>query len=887
MSDVLSAFDDLTDSGVNQKKYWNRKVLDPVQFQSDGNPDLWFLVDEPLTEQQLYILKQYMRVSHGGTSYAVVSSLKFQPTAKDLEKRIVEFYSSNSFDLTQIIPAWSRIIPMGRALYSITRSDDLLPNDFYDFVFNRTHFFDPRTSSYIYPVDSFQGWFHRDTFKWFFADRQIKQAIAHEPRRFRSAKPTLTFVEEPTEFLRGYIGVEADMAWDLETKGLDPWAEDGHIICLTLTFDGKTAYYLPFDKIDVSVLSDFFKGKRGIGSNLKFDVKWLSTHGVDRDNLDIKSDTVNLGHALNEMRKNGLKTAAWLYTNFGGYDYPLDEYQRRFPAAKSDYSLIPFDIMFPYATMDAIVAWQSEKAMQLQLSWIDQHFPMDNGWSLRRYYEDRVMPTVNMFVDVELEGMPLNIEKLREASEMFQKEVKKREAAIYEAFGVDPSTFSVTSQEQLGSFLESQGWPAIERGAKGFAKTNADILNTWKDLGYKEAQLILDYREVATLLGTFIGIEDDPKKQGFFQYLKKDGRVHPTFAPMLASSGRSKCSNPNLSNIPKHGEKAKVIRGIFSPPSDDFVIAEDDGAGLQLRIGAILSDDPVMRRIFTELSGDMHSMTAQAILKRDLSLEEFMSRKKEPEIKETRFKAKAINFGFEFGSTAFSFARQTLEKEWSVDEAIQYAEENDLVAKAESLTKRIRTTKGTPDGEMFDSISDPEAFGYYWAVAGDIRAKFFEKYSGLHHWIEEQIAFAEANGYVRSPYGAIRRLPELLYQGRDDRPSHVKNLKNIALNSPVQNVEGVVMFWTMTEVNRRIKENGLKSRIVSNVHDAIVSFKHRDEIRIVTEWEKEVFEEDLAINNGIPLLIETEIADYWRKGQTWGFGDEFELDTLEAILNAG
>lgn len=332
----------------------------------------------------------------------------------------------------------------------------------------------------------------------------------------------------------------------------------------------------------------------------------------------------------------------------------------------------------------------------------------------------------------------------------------------------------------------------------------------------------------------------------------------------------------------KKKSRAKWYRKIFIPPNEDYVIDEKDAAGFQLRIGAIYSQDLEMKKVFTELGGDMHSMTAQFVLRKDLSLEEFIKLKKlgDSNIKDTRFKAKGINFQLEFGATAFNFAKTVIEKEWSNQDIDKYIEDFNLQSVVNRRLSLLEGEEKSDKNDIFKSIYNKKHFAKCWAIASNIRNKYFEKYYGLKTWIdivagtEEVKGTAEIDGYVRSPFGAIRRLPQLKYQDKDDSKGIIKNLKNIALNSPVQNYENVVMMLMAVKVNNYIKENNMKSRLCGNVHDAIVGYTHKDEIEEILKVAKEEFEKERPENEGIPLELECDIANYYNKGEVWGFGTE-------------
>ena len=165
-------------------------------------------------------------------------------------------------------------------------------------------------------------------------------------------------------------------------------------------------------------------------------------------------------------------------------------------------------------------------------------------------------------------------------------------------------------------------------------------------------------------------------------------------------------------------------------------------------------------------------------------------------------------------------------------------------------------------------------FYWYWTVANDIRKKFFATYKGLKEWVERVPKQAVEDGYVISPFGAIRRLPQLTYSGRDLVHSLHKNLLNISLNSPVQNYEAFMMMKLIAELDQFIEDNNLKSYLIGNVHDSIVLYTHKDEEDIVFEKAKEIFGEDLPAHNGIPMILDVNRADFFGKGELWGFGTD-------------
>jgi len=858
---------DFQNDTINEKKFGSNKEIDPILVPND-NPDLVFLIDTPIAGKHLSEFKNYMKGNFPNVSYTLVSVLSFDPSKEDLKRDLTNLYLYESINLEKFIKPWSKVITIGRALYSIT-GDDLSIEGFYDTILWDTSFFDPKTKSRIFPVPFLSSWIGKDCFEDFFTKKQIQLAHDFTVQKIRIQKPRLELVENSFEFFTKWLSYDGITAFDLETKSLDPWSETGRIICLTVAFECEVkelkAYYIPFKNIDTELLNRFFSNKKLIGNNLKYDVRWLRVKaGVQRENIQIFWDNMKGSHAINEMQYNSLKSDAWLFTTFGGYDIDLEKYKIKYPKCKEDYSLIPFSVMFPYATMDALVSLLCYIEQQKKIDELDVKCHITNGWSIRKAIEDVYIPALNMFSDIEIAGMNYDWDKLEKTSIEFKQKLDAKKKEVEIALGVPPGV-DIDSGMQFGKFLKSKGWenPGLSKG--GYYLTNEASMTYWKKKGHKEVDLINEYTSMKSLFKTYIGSKED--NSGYFQYRKSDNKLHGSFAVMMADSWRGKSYDPNLQNIPSHGDLAAIVRANFSVPSTDYYISENDASGLQLRIGATMSQDQKMIEIFTKLSGDMHSVTAQGVLRQDLTLEEFLARKKEPEIKETRFTAKAINFGLEFGMGAYTFANQ-LKVEWSLEKAKDYVHKNGLKVRQEKIYKNeLAKIDEAQDKDV--AIQDALEFSFFLASSEDIRRKFFEVYFGLEQWHSTQHEFAREHGYIQSLWGPIRRTPFLIYEGSDDDKGRIKNYENIVLNSPVQNWEVMYMMYNMSRLHKEIKEKGLKSYIVGNVHDSCISYIHKDEKEIMKELFIKYFHQDIPeVMLGIPYILEGSLSDYYA-GEYW------------------
>ena len=865
------------------KKEFQQKQVDPVLY-SDSNPEVYFLTDWYFYGKTLNDFKAIMRNRFPGLQYALLYCFPFRAEEKEMSKEVEKFFIRYSIDPKKYIKPGSKIVAMGRANYCITWETSMSPYCFYDTVWNTPRYFDSNTQCWVFPTDSFYIWFNtkdlktgapKDNFsRKFFLD-QVKRVSEFDFIPKRQPKIPIELVEDPNSFLKDNMHQEK-VFWDTETSGFDAFSD--FVICITMSFDGTKAFYLPFEKIDINLLSDFFKGKYSIGSNLKFDIRFLYQKGVR--NMKVDFDTLHAGHTLNEIRGNGLTAHSYIYTMYGGYDKPLKQYKVDNFNLKS-YADIPESILMPYAGMDAAVGYKVYEAQKVHLA---------EDPELESYFYEYVMPTVDMFAEIELEGILIDWDRVDALSSELLNKAKEKEEEIYKAFG---KFVNLNSKQDLGHFLEfKKKWIVIERGKEGYALTNDSVIQEWKKMGYKEAFLLEEHREILSQLNTFIGTTDAEanvekeedksdsfflnnseyvrnkkdkkvKSNGMYQYKKHDRKVYPSYSVMLAKSHRHKCKNPNVQNIPKNNQYAKLIRSIFLSPSPEYKILSRDYEGLQLRIAAIMSEDESMINEFKYGDGDLHSVASQGVFAKDVPIEEFKKRVADGELKFKNYRrnGKFLNFRYLFGGGAYSFAQTTLKQEWTIDDCKEYIENK----RTHSEPVQIFRNKDTKE------------IDYYLTVSYDMRESFFSKFEGLRRWHEDSFQLAKEQGYIRSPFGARRLFPELTYIGEDSDGGVVANLEHISLNSPVQNFEICVISKAMLRFRDYVKQNNLKSKLFVTVHDEIGYYVHRDE-QFLYDKIREFMSTPLPQYKGVPITTDGNLADPYNKENPtyWGFGEPVE-----------
>jgi DNA polymerase I-like protein with 3'-5' exonuclease and polymerase domains len=548
-------------------------------------------------------------------------------------KQVVDFYTRNTINLKEYLPnTFNNIyyISVGRAIYSFTESDDLTVESFYDFIFNKTYFFSPKVNSYVFPIDYLTLLFKKfgssmvikNSARVNFASLQI-QYLKNEAKVWDKKIPeftihTLLTKEDINAYLNSIMKYTGKIAIDTETSSLD--FNTCELGCITVCSDRKNTYFLNFKEVDKDLFNNCMSNKQIIGQNYKFDFKVLKKNGIITP-LPI-SDTMILGQTLNEMRGNSLKALSYLYTKFGGYENELEQIKKKYRV--TNYLNIPFPVLSKYASMDALVTFIAEEEMQKQIDLIDISFDtFEDGYTVRKYYENLIMPAFREFMDIEYTGMYVDEKRCDEVSKEIINSIQSIKIEIFKELNVPVDTFDLTSPKQLGKFIEYKlGWQDYGRNKDNSYATGEEQLVRWVKDGHKVAKMIKEFRSLSTILGMFVGTPNT--KEGWREYFVKhpDGstRIHPSFGVGMADSKRNTCQNPNLQQVPSHGIFSDEIKSVITvPPPDadgDYVFGTLDYASLQIRLCALDSMDSFLCHLYkTEADPDLHSTTAYELVK--------------------------------------------------------------------------------------------------------------------------------------------------------------------------------------------------------------------------------------------------------------------------------
>jgi DNA polymerase-1 len=299
------------------------------------------------------------------------------------------------------------------------------------------------------------------------------------------------------------------------------------------------------------------------------------------------------------------------------------------PKGKKQKSMrdLPPEEVYEYAAEDADITLRLKNVLEPKLK--------ESG--VEALFHQIEMPLIPVLAEMEMNGVLIDTETLKDVSNIFTQRMLEYERKIYELAGEE---FNISSPKQVGDILFGK-MKIIEKPKKtktGHYVTSEEVLQQLRTKSPIIA-LILDYRGLKKLLGTYV--DALPKLIN-----SRTGHIHTSFNQAITATGRLSSSDPNLQNIPVRGEDGKEIRKCFVPePGCLFFSA--DYSQIELRVMAHLSEDENMIEAFKE-GYDIHAATAAKVYKKSIN----------DVNRDERTKAKRANFGIIYGITVFGLSER-------------------------------------------------------------------------------------------------------------------------------------------------------------------------------------------------------------------------------------
>ena len=276
----------------------------------------------------------------------------------------------------------------------------------------------------------------------------------------------------------------------------------------------------------------------------------------------------------------------------------------------------------------------------------------------------------------------------------------------------------------------------------------------------------------------------------------RTGRVHTHYAQAVAVTGRLSSNDPNLQNIPIRTPEGRRVREAFVAPPG-YVIASADYSQIELRIMAHISGDAALLLAFHD-GMDVHRATASEVFGIPTSAVS----------SEQRRYAKVINFGLIFGMSAFGLAKSL-------------------------------------------GIDNTAAKNYI--------ERYFQRFSGVKHYMDDTRQQAKVRGYVETVFGRRLYLPEINSPNGPRRSA----AERAAINAPMQGTAADLIKLSMNEVQRVLDAEKRRTKMIMQVHDELVFEAPEDEV----DWLRHTIPRVMAgvAQLKVPLLAEVGVGPNWDK----------------------
>jgi DNA polymerase-1 len=532
---------------------------------------------------------------------------------------------------------------------------------------------------------------------------------------------------------------------------------DSTIHALAFSCTATEAYYVPVDEKSIQEFAGLLKSEsiKKTGHNLKASMLALKNYGVELQGSLF--DTMIAHYLIEPESSHDLNVLTNLYA---GYQLLADQEENQI-----NKNCEQADLVFQ---LKPRLVKELEKRRHVKL------------------LQDVEMPLMKVLAAMEYEGVNIDEKALAKMSEELRSESEKVQKEIYAIAG---SEFNIGSPKQLGEILFDK-LKLVDKAKKtktGQYATGEEVLA--KLAGeHAIAKLILDYREYEKLRSTYV--DALPKLVS-----KRDSRIHTDYRQAVAATGRLSSNNPNLQNIPIRTEKGRAIRKAFVPRNSDYLFMSADYSQIELRIAASFAKDEIMIEAFKN-KRDIHATTAAKVF--NVPLENVTA--------DMRRKAKEVNFGILYGSTAFGLSQNL-------------------------------------------NISRTEA--------AEIIESYFKEFPAIKRYMDNSILSARETEYVETILGRRRYLRDINSRNITTRGFAERN----AINAPIQGSAADIIKIAMVNIQRWMEKEKLKSRMIMQVHDELVFDLHKEEVDVVKENVLKLMKYAVVLE--VPMEVEVGVGANW------------------------
>jgi DNA polymerase-1 len=434
--------------------------------------------------------------------------------------------------------------------------------------------------------------------------------------------------------------------------------------------------------------------------------------------------------------------------------------------------------------VEAVARWAGEQVCAVEaLRGPARRRLSDEG--VAELYDEVELPLTAVLARMERRGVRVDEAVLAGLSRDYQRELDSIERDVYR---LADEEFLISSPKQLQRILfEKLKLPPSKKTKTGFS-TDEGVLEQLSAQHELPAR-VLAFRRLSKLKNTYVDALPPLVNP-------RTGRIHPTFNQIGAATGRLSATNPNVQNIPIRTPEGVRIREAFVP-AEGRVLLSADYSQVELRILAHYSGDESLIEAFRE-GEDIHTRTAAevaGIAPGDVD-------------GDARARAKAINVGIIYGSSAFGIANQL----------------------------------GIATGDAQETID-----------------AYFARYKGVRRFLDETVADAKQRGYVTTLLGRRRQLPDLASRNRVLRQA----AERMAVNSVIQGTAADLIKKAMLAVDAAVERDGLPAQMILQVHDELVFEVEPGAAQELAPRISGLMEGVLSL--AVPLVVDVGVGSNWRE----------------------
>ena len=560
-----------------------------------------------------------------------------------------------------------------------------------------------------------------------------------------------------------------DVVFDIETNASDV---DPKVLLVGATMDGETVYQFgPSMSEKAAVLLSTAKSL--CGHNIaRFDVPVMEQCFQHVQYTQPLYDTMILAYLADEARPS-LRLEDLVHTILGVPLWKDDVVWKWSELAEDDEH---WESMLEYNARDCVHTYNLMQYLSIDVPNPDAY--------------QRLVKTSMVLSKMEKTGIYTIPERIEYASKYYKERAEESAKEL--------GTLNPNSAPQMQKYLfEELGLKPIEYTEKGQPSTSKGnlqrfMLQTKNDEVRKKLQAIIDNRNSKKMLSTYV--------EKFKTTRDWEGRIFPGYSCTSTVTGRTSSFAPNIQNTPRE----KIVRSIIGA-RPGYVFLQADASQIELRMGALVSNEENMIRAFQE-GKDLHRMMAAKV-----------SGKDESEVtKEERVQlGKIPNFGFLYGAEEYTLIQTAFE-----DYGIEY--------------------------------TMPQATA--------IREAFYAQWPGLEVWYNTVAKELRENEEVTSIVGVKRRLPEIHSKNYQKKVEALRQGINFLVQGPSAHLAFEAMVLAEKELSRI-------ATLVAFIHDAVCYEVREQDVEEVSSVLKRIFSTDAPKNLGIygvvPFIGDVTVGRWW------------------------